>query len=260
MNINNNVTYYALDRERQIIPYIEIERKDGTKSIYKSTEIEISENDLLTANKRRMDCIDCHNWPTHIYHPPARLINHLISFGWINRKLPYIKSLAVDVLERNYENKQNAIDSIKFLIEEFYNANHSKIIKSMNNDIQRAIEEIQKVYSRNYFTEMRVSWKNHLDNIGHLHYLGCFRCYDGKHVNEKGHVLSKDFNSCHTIHSQTFKNEPIHFSLEGLEYKHPVDICNDWREINCSECHGKSSLPKFDKTNYLKSKSNRIVN
>lgn len=260
MNINNKVTYYALDRERQIIPYIEIERKDGTKSIYKSTEIDISEDDLLIANKRRMDCIDCHNRPTHIYHPPARSINHLISLGWINRKLPYIKSLAVDVLERNYENKQNAIDSIKFLIEEFYNANYPQIVKSMNNDIQRAIEEIQKVYSRNYFPEMRVSWKNHLDNIGHLYYLGCFRCHDGKHVNEKGQVLSKDCNTCHTILSQTFENEPIRLSLEGLEYKHPVDIGNDWKEINCSECHGESSLPKSDKTNYLKYKNNRNVN
>lgn len=39
MNINNNVTYYALDIERQIISYIEVERKDGTKSIYKAPNL-----------------------------------------------------------------------------------------------------------------------------------------------------------------------------------------------------------------------------
>lgn len=240
MNIKNKVYYYALDYERQIIPYIEVERMDGTRSVYKSTEIKFSKEDLNKAFKRRMDCIDCHNRPTHIYHPPARSVNHVISLGWINRKLPFIKSIAVDVLENDYSNKESGLDSIKYLIDEFYSSNYPEIYRTMKSDIDRAIVEVQKIYSRNYFPEMRVSWKNHLDNIGHMYYLGCFRCHDGKHVSDDGKVLTKDCNSCHTILSQSFENEPVRLSLNGLEYKHPVDIGNDWKEVNCSECHGKT--------------------
>lgn len=239
MNIKNKIYYYALDRERQIIPYIEVERMDGTKTYYKSTEINFSEDDLKNTFKRRMDCIDCHNRPTHIYHPPARSVNHAISLGWINRKLPYIKSIAVQALEQEYDSKQNALNGIQNFIEEFYSTNYPEIYKSMKSDIDRAIVEIQKIYQRNYFPEMRVSWKNHFDNIGHMYYLGCFRCHDGKHINDEGKVLNKDCNTCHTILSQSFENEPVRLSLQGLDYKHPIDIGNDWKEINCSECHGK---------------------
>jgi len=72
-----------------------------------------------------------------------------------------------------------------------------------------------------------------------MYYPGCFRCHDGKHINDEGKVLTKDCNTCHIILSQSFENEPVRLSLEGLEYKHPVDIGRDWMDVNCSECHGK---------------------
>ncbi len=239
MNIKNKVTYYALDFDRQIIPYIEVERSDGSKSVYRSTEIKFSNNDFEKAIKRTMDCIDCHNRPTHIYHPPARSINHVLSLGWINRNLPYIKSVAIEALEREYSSKSKGLDSIKAYIDDFYAFNFPELYKKHKKDIEKAIFEIQKIYSRNYFPEMKVSWKSHFDNIGHMYYPGCFRCHDGKHINEEGKVLTKDCNNCHTILSQSFENEPVRLSLDGLEYKHPVDIGYDWKEVNCSECHGK---------------------
>ena len=57
-------------------------------------------------------------------------------------------------------------------------------------EIDRAISEVQKIYARNYFPEMKVDWKRFIDNIGHLYYPGCFRCHDGKHVSDEGKVLS----------------------------------------------------------------------
>jgi len=239
MNIKNKITYYALDKERQIIPYIEVESLNGSKTTYRSTEIKFTKDDLKNAISRRMDCIDCHNRPTHIYHPPAKSINHVISLGWINRKLPYIKSIAVQALEQDYTTKEVALDSIYQIIDEFYAFNYPQIYKTMKSDIDKAIKEIQKIYSRNYFPEMKVSWKNHFNNIGHMYYPGCFRCHDGKHINDEGKVLTKDCNTCHIILSQSFENEPVRLSLEGLEYKHPVDIGRDWMDVNCSECHGK---------------------
>lgn len=240
MNIKNKITYYSIDRERQIIPYIEVERMDGTKATYRSTELKFSESEIKNYIPRRMDCIDCHNRPTHIFHPPNRSVDHAISLGWINRDLPFIKSVSVQALEKNYPTTERALIRIKEFIEDFYSLNYPEVYRNKKEDIKKAISELQKIYQRNYFPEMKVSWQNHFDNIGHMYYLGCFRCHDGKHVSDDGKVLTKDCNTCHVILSQSFENEPVRLSLEGLEYIHPVDIGKDWRDVNCSDCHGKS--------------------
>jgi len=101
------------------------------------------------------------------------------------------------------------------------------------------VEEVQKIYSRNYFPSMGVSWRKFPEHIGHLYAPGCFRCHDGKHVNEEGKVLSRDCNVCHTILAQKFEKDELRLSLGGIDYQHPVDVGNAWKEINCSECHEK---------------------
>ncbi len=186
-----------------------------------------------------MDCIDCHNRPAHIYHPPGRSIDHIMSMGWIDSKLPYVKGLTVEALEHNYTSKDIGLDSIKIIIDDFYKKNYPDIASSMSVEIKRTVREVQKIYQRNYFPEMRVSWKRFSDHIGHLYYPGCFRCHDGKHVNESGQVLSKDCNICHTILAQHFEKDKLRLSLGGVEYIHPVDIGNAWMEMNCSDCHNK---------------------
>jgi nitrate/TMAO reductase-like tetraheme cytochrome c subunit len=237
MNISHEVTYAALDTQRQVIPWIRSRRPDGKETIYRSTEIAVSEDSLKNAYTRRMDCIDCHNRPTHIYHPPARSVNHIMSMGWIDPRLPNVKSITVKVLEGSYSTKQNGLDSIKLLINEFYGKNYPDLVKTKNIQIDSTIEQTRQIYSRNYFPEMQVSWKKFPDNLGHLYYKGCFRCHDGKHVSEEGKVLSRDCNTCHTILAQQFEKDSLRLSLGGIEYKHPVDIGDAWKEMNCSDCH-----------------------
>ncbi|HCV42086.1 MAG TPA: cytochrome C, partial [Bacteroidetes bacterium] len=95
MNIAHEVTYAALDVQRQVIPWIRSKTPDGKVTIYRSTEMSVSEDSLKKAFTRRMDCLDCHNRPSHIYHPPARSVNHVMSLGWIDPRLPNVKSIAV---------------------------------------------------------------------------------------------------------------------------------------------------------------------
>lgn len=185
-----------------------------------------------------MDCIDCHNRPSHIYHPPTRSVNHIMALDWIKPSLPFIKSLSVDVLENSYNTKKIARDSIKIIVESFYKNNYPDIVLSNKGSIERAVWEIQKIYSRNYFPEMKVSWKKFPEHIGHMYSPGCFRCHDGKHVSSDGKVLTKDCNTCHTILAQKFEKDAVQVSLEGIKYRHPVDIGDAWMEMNCSDCHG----------------------
>lgn len=184
-----------------------------------------------------MDCIDCHNRPAHIYNPPMRSVNHVMAIDRINPNLPYAKSLSVEVLDKPYTSKEIALDSIKTYMEEFYQANYPQVWDSSRANIELAIKEVQKIYSRNYFPSMNVSWRKFPENIGHMYSPGCFRCHDGKHISEDGKVISRNCNICHSIIAQEFDNQKPQVALDGVDYKHPVDIGNAWKQMECSSCH-----------------------
>lgn len=238
MNINNIIEYIPADSTRQTIPWVRFTSRDGTiQRIYQSTESELTE-EMKSANPMRtMDCIDCHNRPSHIYHPPTRTVNLGMSQGWIDSSIPSIKKVSVDLLEAEYTTKQGALDSIKIGLLSYYKENYPDVFASKSTELENAAVELQKIYSRNYFPSMKVSWRRFPQNIGHLFAPGCFRCHDGKHQDEQGNVISKDCNACHTIVSQQFGGEKPKLSLTGLEYTHPEDIGEAWKETNCSDCH-----------------------
>jgi nitrate/TMAO reductase-like tetraheme cytochrome c subunit len=237
MNINNVVTYIPTDSSRQVIPWVQKKSPDGTVRTYRSTDNTRSDEELKKLTSRRMDCIDCHNRPTHIYHPPARSVNHVMALGWIDPDLPNVKSLSVETLEKPYSSKQRGLDSIRTVIEEYYQKNHPDVASKKSEQVKQTVAEVQKIFERNYFPEMKVSWKRFPDNLGHMYYPGCFRCHDGKHVSEDGKVLSRDCNVCHTILAQQFEKDKLRLSLGGIDYRHPVDIGDAWKEMNCSDCH-----------------------
>ena len=240
MNISNEITYAALDRSRQVIPWVRSRSKDGKETIYRSTEINVSDDSIAHSFQKKMDCIDCHNRPTHIYHPPERSVNEVMSMGWIDPSLPNVKSVAMKALELPYTTKQIALDSIRLYMSDYYKTNYPDVVAHDNVKIDSAIMQVQNIYAKNYFPEMGVSWKHFNDNIGHLYYPGCFRCHDGKHVSPEGKVLSRDCNTCHTILAQQFQNDSLRISLTGIDYRHPVDIGDAWKEMNCSDCHNSN--------------------
>ncbi len=237
MNINNEITYAPLDRERQVIPWVQAKSRDGRITTYRSTEVKVTDDQLKDIEKRRMDCIDCHNRPTHIYHHPSESVNQAITAGGIDRSLPFIKNVAVKALQTPYGSTTGAMDSITSQIQAFYATNYPEVANSKKTSLNKAISEVQGIYSRNFFPEMGVTWRKFNDNIGHMYYPGCFRCHDGKHVNEEGKVLSRDCNVCHTLLAQTFENQKPEMALEGVSYKHPVEVDKAWQEMNCWDCH-----------------------
>jgi len=237
MNIANEVTYVPLDSQRIVIPWVRVKTSDGKIRTYRSTEVEVTDEMLSARPTRRMDCVDCHNRPTHIYHPPQRSVNHVMDLKWIDRSLPFIKSVAVHALEHPYSSKKQALDSIGVVVEEYYKSLYPSIYQTQRAQIDRAVQEIRTIYTRNYFPEMKHDWRQYPDHIGHMYTPGCFRCHDGKHVSDDGTVLSRDCNTCHTILAQQIGKRPIRLALEGLEYVHPVDIGDAWKSMHCSDCH-----------------------
>jgi len=238
MNINNEIHYIATDEKRLEIPWIKSVSSDGTEKIFRNTEIDISDEELATHEMRQMDCIDCHNRPTHHYNPPSKLVNRALALGQIDVTLPALKETLVELLDdADYETTPEATEAIASGLRAFYADDYPEISQSRAADIEQAVSVGQQLFQTNIFPEMKVSWRNFPDHIGHLYSPGCFRCHDGLHETEDGEVLTRDCNVCHTIVAQELKSHEKFVSLESVAYQHPVDIDEEWKETSCSDCH-----------------------
>ena len=105
--------------------------------------------------------------------------------------------------------------------------------------MEQTIQEVQKIYQRNYFPEMNVSWHKFPNNIGHLYSPDTFVVTTESMLVKMGKLFLKTCSICHTILSEQFGNEKPELSLTGVGYRHPVDIGNSWKDDLCSDCHGQ---------------------
>jgi nitrate/TMAO reductase-like tetraheme cytochrome c subunit len=219
MNIANTVEYIASDTARQVIPWVRLTDATGKTTVFQSEDKPLTEEQITAATPRRMDCIDCHNRPSHNYQAPARAVNVAMATGRISPKIPNIKKLAVEALTAEYATTGEAMQKIAEKVP------------------AEAVAEVQKIYRQNFFPSMKVNWRVYPNNIGHTIFPGCYRCHDGKHKSADGRVISHDCNACHTILAQGRGEQLQQISAAGFEFQHPTDIADMWKEINCAECH-----------------------
>jgi len=235
MNIANEITYIASDEKRQTIPYIHVKDMQGRVTEYAAKDAPLTAQQVATMPRRRMDCVDCHNRPTHVYVPPDRAVDEAMLAGRIDVSLPYIKQQAVTVLSNSYATTDAAMDGIATDLRKFYAAKYPEVDKSREAAIRTAISELQRIFKSTTFPEMKLDWKTHPNNIGHFYFAGCFRCHDGQHVSADGRVVSKDCNICHTLLGQEEGASKL-IATQGVAFKHPVDI-GDISQVSCSDCH-----------------------
>jgi hypothetical protein len=185
-----------------------------------------------------MDCLDCHNRPSHNYKVPQNFIDEYLVSGDIANDLPDIKSVAMGLYIEDYPTKDSAFNAISSQINEYYELMYPELIESRKNDIAQAIASMQKGYSQNFFPHMKVKWSEYPNHLGHLETEGCYRCHNDKHTSAQGKVISRDCNLCHDITAQGTKdNLEISNVTAPLEFVHPVDINEVWRQQHCSDCH-----------------------
>ncbi|MGA7463419.1 MAG: NapC/NirT family cytochrome c [Candidatus Korobacteraceae bacterium] len=235
MNIANKITYFATDEQRQVIPWVRIEDAQGHVTEYVTKDKPPTQAQIDSTDKRRMDCIDCHNRPTHIYVAPDLSVDRSISGRAIDATLPYIKQQGVQVLTADYKTTDEAEKAIADNINKFYQQKYPQLASSKADSIKSSVAELQRIYRTTFFPYMKVNWKTHPNNIGHFYFPGCFRCHDGNHFSKDGRVISKDCNSCHTVLAQEEGSAQI-ASLPNQSFKHPVDI-GDLSSVTCSDCH-----------------------
>jgi len=239
MAIANKIEYIASDNERQIIPWVRLTDRNGKVTVYQFADNPLKPEQIAAAQPRVMDCMDCHNRPTHIYHSPVDSVDTALLSGRIDHNLPYIKKEAVQTLAKTYPNTEQALSGISKTLTQFYQTNYPDLAKTNSQSVVAAVTEVQNIYRHNFFPSMKVNWRVYPDNLGHMNFPGCFRCHDGAHTSAGGKTIVNDCDACHTIIVQGPEGKQK-TSLAGLEFKHPVDTSGLWEEMMCSDCHDGS--------------------
>jgi len=226
------VEYIATKNDRQEIPWVKVIHPDGSVTVYQSRGKELKADTISKTRPRLMDCIDCHNRPTHIYSTPDKAMDDALLFGRIDRSIPFIKKNGFQALVESgkiSKTESEGLENVKKKLMTDYSGYRDK------NKILIAISEIQRIFRENFFPEMKASWQCYPDNIGHSIWPGCMRCHDGQHVSSDGKKISHDCNTCHLIISQGFGVETKSISPEGLKFDHPGGEIS--LEFACSDCH-----------------------
>jgi nitrate/TMAO reductase-like tetraheme cytochrome c subunit len=260
MNIANEITYISTDDHRQVIPWVRIKDRQGNVTEFFDRTRPLAPNQIAAADKRRMDCVDCHNRPAHVYLPPDVAVDQAFVAGRLDPSLPYLKRKAVEVLNNQYETTPDAVKAIAAGLNDFYRTNYPDVYSQKQDSIKGAVTEVQRIFETYFFPEMKTDWQTHPNNIGHLYFAGCFRCHDGDHVSNTGKVITNDCTVCHTViydslnPAASVKTGPFQHPVDlGALADHKCDFCHkpnkpfqhpvnlgDISMFQCAECHPKS--------------------
>lgn len=207
------VRYYASDDKRQTIPWVEY-TAGGKTTVYAADK-----NTPDSSKIRTMDCMDCHNRPTHTFEIPERAVNRAMSIGEISTALPFAKKESVEILKQTYSTSDDAAARIPAAFEAYYKQSYPQIYGQHQDDVRRSARAVLAIYQRNVFPEMKVTWGTYLNNIGHTDSDGCFRCHDGSHSSADNQSITQDCGACHNLLASDEKNPKI---LNDLGLVEPV--------------------------------------
>lgn len=242
MNIGADVEYIARDEKRLDIPWIRVtDKTSGKVTVYKNENSPLSAEEVAQATPRKMDCMDCHNRPSHNYLSPDEEMDRVLLASKADRGLPSIKRVSVEAMTAAYETTDEAMQGVASHINDYYRENLGDGFAAQQASVNQAVASTQDAFRRSQFPEMKVRWSEYPDHVGHFNFPGCMRCHSGSLKSEDGRVVTRDCNACHTIMAQgSGDRRQIATSEAGLEFVHPEDIGDAWKETACYECHSGS--------------------
>ncbi|MBU0484882.1 MAG: NapC/NirT family cytochrome c [Proteobacteria bacterium] len=192
----HKIYYTYNDQAREDISKIKLIDHDGSESVFARKD---NSADKEGAQEREMDCMDCHNRPTHIYLAPEEALDRKMVSNEIPAEIPYIKRQALAAITGKYHTVNQARQEISSKLRSWYKEHYPEFIGGKAELLEQAINGASKAYAENVFPEMGVLWRTYRNFIGHEGGSGCFRCHDEEHYSADGKVISKDCQLCHII-------------------------------------------------------------
>jgi hypothetical protein len=196
---STRISYVTTDEKRQTIIAVRVESKSGVREFRGEG---VTDAQIAAGTRRDMDCMDCHNRPSHRYDAtPERAVDEALAKGAISRTLPFVRREAVAALKVSYATQDAATAAIGKRITDFYQAQDPQLAAARKADVAKAVSVLQGIYGRNVFPEMKVTFGTYPNNLGHVSAPGCFRCHDDAHKSKDGKVIGQDCEQCHKMES-----------------------------------------------------------
>jgi nitrate/TMAO reductase-like tetraheme cytochrome c subunit len=196
-HVNLEVDYVA-DEKREEILWVRARQPDGQVTEYVKDGAELPVDFLAAGEIRRMDCLDCHNRPTHTFEDAAVALDEAIASGRIDAGLPFVKREALAAITAEYASREEAASQIPARLSAFY-AEQIPDSVAVDAAAVTAAAAAAEIYARNVFPQMKVTWGTYPNHIGHERSQGCFRCHDEEHTSAEGATISQDCETCHTL-------------------------------------------------------------
>ncbi|HUI73685.1 MAG TPA: NapC/NirT family cytochrome c [Candidatus Acidoferrum sp.] len=191
------IHYASADAKRQTIPWVEY-RNRNTGEVRTFLADGSTAQSVATLPRHQMQCVDCHNRPTHTFELPERAVDAAMGMGRISPTLPFVKKKAIELLKVSYSSNAEASQAIPAALTRFYEQSDPAVASQGARDITEAGAEIAAIYNRNVFPELKVTWGTYPNNLGHTDFPGCFRCHDGSHsTSDQKVAITQDCNTCH---------------------------------------------------------------
>ena len=129
------IRYKHSDEARQTIPWVEYNGPDG-KRVFAAADVK---TDGLP--EREMDCMDCHNRPTHTYELPERGLDRAMNAGQIPASLPFLKKKALEIIKAKYASREDAARQIPAALESFYQHQYPEIWSQHRDQVKAAVSD-----------------------------------------------------------------------------------------------------------------------
>jgi hypothetical protein len=248
-HIDNEVLYKAADVQGRSIPWVQVTRPDGTKVTYVDAESKLSKEELAKLEPRRMECFNCHNAVGHPFRNPVDQVDAAIAAGRIDRELPGVKSRAVALINAAADVSgplAQRTASIDKLIAE--NAAKSPAPANLAEKDAQFRKVMREILLTSTVEEKGLTWQSFPNHSGHKDSPGCFRCHNGKHLNDKGESIRLQCTLCHALPQVTIENGKGTVPSTVVAGVSPPDSHNEPNfmhehrfklDDSCTMCHGK---------------------
>jgi nitrate/TMAO reductase-like tetraheme cytochrome c subunit len=205
---------FLADPTLQNVDVVEATLPDGTRTTYFGSEK--TPDPGPRAQWQVMDCVDCHNRPTHIFRSPEDAVDLAITDGHLDRSLPFLRREGVRFLKVEYRSREVARSAIRAGLLAFYEKLDPAAYPGRKAAVESAANVLGDLWSMNVWPEMKITWGTYPSFIGHDASPGCWRCHDGVHATRDGKsTLSQDCSLCHALLAQDEKDPAILKQLGG---------------------------------------------
>jgi hypothetical protein len=201
------VIEYRSDRFRQTIPWVRYTSPSGEALEYAAADWDPAK--AGDYELRVMDCVDCHNRPTHEFYLAGRAVDRALAAGRIDPSLPRVKSKGLEILKAEYASTTAAQQQIPKALVEFYRTEHAAVFGEKQAAVEQSARALLAVWERNIFPEMKITWGTYVNHVGHTDYPGCYRCHDEAHTSTSGKTITQDCSACHELLAMEESNPEI---------------------------------------------------